>query len=196
MKKIWFIRHAESKSQIGETDDHIDPELSDRGKRQAQRLVKRLKALNADRVLISPLRRAWQTYELSGITSPRVEFDSRLIELNWGNSQVYREILPVVTPRIAESDRHDAWLMSDDERMKGLLNELLKVDIENILLFGHFGSFHHLLMLFLETSVSGFSPRATMDNTGISLLEVDEHRNRFLRYWNDRSHVLDLINGI
>jgi broad specificity phosphatase PhoE len=193
MKHIWLIRHAESKSQVGETDDHINPALSDLGRRQAQRLIKRLAGLNPDRTLISPLRRAWQTYELSGTITNQVEFDSRLIESNWGNLQVYREILPVITPDLAEPDRHDAWLMSDSERTKGLLKDILKWDVENILLFGHWGSFHHLLLSFFETNASNNPFRAIMDNASVSLLEVDDNQNRFLRYWNDHSHVLDLL---
>jgi probable phosphoglycerate mutase len=196
MKHIWLIRHAESKSQVGETDDHINPELSDRGRRQAQRLMKRLIGLNPDHTLISPLRRAWQTYELSGTKTIRVEFDSRLIESNWGNLQVYREIMPVVTPDIAEPDRYDAWLMSDSERTEGLLKDILQRDVENILLFGHWGSFHHLLLSFFGTNASNNPIQATMDNASISLLEVDDNQNRFLRYWNDRSHVLDLLMAV
>jgi broad specificity phosphatase PhoE len=194
MKHIWFIRHAESKSQVGETDDHINPELSDLGRRQAQRLVKRLGGLNSDRVLISPLRRARQTYELSGTKKVQAEFDSRLIELNWGNLQVYREILPVITPDIAEPDRYDAWLMCDSERTEWLLKDILKWDAQNILLFGHWGNFHNLLLSFFGTNASNNPVRAIMDNASISLLEVDENQNRFLRYWNDRSHVLDLLD--
>jgi broad specificity phosphatase PhoE len=196
MKHIWLIRHGESKSQFGETDDHINPELSDRGRRQAQRLVKRLAGFKPDRALISPLRRAWQTYELSGTKAIRVEFDSRLIESNWGHLQVYREIMPVITPEIAESDRHDAWFMSDSERTENLLKDILKWDVEKILLFGHWGSFHHFLLSFFGTSASNNHVRATMDNASISLLEVDDNQNRFLRYWNDHSHVLDLIESV
>ena len=194
MKHIWLVRHAESKSQVGETDEHINPELSYRGRQQAQRLMKRLAGLNPDCVLISPLRRAWQTYELSGTKTIRVEFDSRLIESNWGNLHVYREIIPVVTPDIAEPDRHDTWLMSDGERTEGLLKDILKRDVESILLFGHWGSFHHLLLSFFGINASNNPLRATMDNTSISLLEVDDNQNRFLRYWNDYSHVLDLLD--
>lgn len=194
MKHIWLIRHAESKSQVGETDEHIDPELSDRGRRQAQRLMKRLEGVNPDCALISPLRRAWQTYELSGIRTSRVEFDSHLIESNWGNLQVYGEVIPVATPDIAEPDRHDAWLMSDGERTEGLLKDILNRDVGSILLFGHWGSFHHLLLSFFGTDTSNNQSRATMDNASISLLEVDDNQNRFLRYWNDRSHVLDLLD--
>ena len=192
MKHIWLIRHAESKSQVGDTDEHINPELSDQGRQQAHQLTKRLIGLHPDCTLISPLRRAWQTYGISGTKSTQVEFDSRLIESNWGNLQVYKEIMPVDTPDIAEPDLHDAWLISDSARISRLLIDLLQRDVENILLFGHWGTFNHLLLSFLGINVTNNSLRATMDNASISLLEVDDNQNRYLRYWNDRSHILDL----
>ena len=34
---------------------------------------------------------------------------------------------------------------------------------------------------------------ASMDNTAISLFEIDDRGNRTIRYWNDRSHVMDLL---
>jgi hypothetical protein len=39
----------------------------------------------------------------------------------------------------------------------------------------------------------GFSVLAPMDNTAISLLEIDDQDRRVIRYWNDRAHVIDLI---
>ena len=100
--------------------------------------------------------------------------------------------MPVDTPDIAEPDLHDAWLISDSARISRLLKGLLQRDVENILLFGHWGTFNHLLLSFLGINVTNNSLRATMDNASISLLEVDDNQNRYLRYWNDRSHILDL----
>ncbi|NIN64000.1 MAG: hypothetical protein GTO63_04640, partial [Anaerolineae bacterium] len=54
-----------------------------------------------------------------------MEFDSRLIELDWGMSRLYEKILPVSTPDIASPDRHDAWLESDGDRTRRLLTEVL-----------------------------------------------------------------------
>jgi hypothetical protein len=32
-----------------------------------------------------------------------------------------------------------------------------------------------------------------MDNTAISLLELDDDQNHIIRYWNDRAHVADIL---
>ncbi len=71
MKKIWLVRHGQSLSQSTEDNDVVDPELSELGRQQARRLVKPLQNFELDLILISPLRRAWQTYQLSGIQNSR-----------------------------------------------------------------------------------------------------------------------------
>ena len=45
MKPIWLVRHGQSKSQTGEDNDTVNPELSSRGEQQAKRLVEPLKGI-------------------------------------------------------------------------------------------------------------------------------------------------------
>ena len=194
MKKIWLVRHAESTCQSGETDDSVNPELSDRGKQQAHRLSFYFTDTKFDLALISPLARAWQTFGLSGIQTRLGEFDSRLIESDWGNEEKYLASLPISTPKIAEPDRHEAWLLSDNDRITGLMEDLLERDVENILCIGHWGSLHHLLLSFIGATTLDDLFRATLDNASVSLLEIDEKSVRCLRYWNDREHVRDLLD--
>jgi broad specificity phosphatase PhoE len=196
MKRIYLIRHGQSRSQTGEDKDGVDPELSVLGMQQARRLSDPLNNIKIDRILISPLRRAQHTYQLSQANARRAEFDSRVIESNWGIPGYYKKILPVVTPDIAEPDRHDAWLKDVKERCEELLSELLSCAEENILLFGHWGLFSTFFLAFTQwTDISDRQVRlvASMDNAAISLFEVDDNSNRIIRYWNDRSHVMDLL---
>ena len=194
MKKIWLVRHAESTCQSGETDDSVNPELSDRGKQQARHLSFYFTDTKFDLALISPLARAWQTFDLSGIQTRLCEFDSRLIESDWGNEEKYRASLPISTPKIAEPDRHEAWLRSDNDRITGLMEDLLEWDVEKILCIGHWGSLHQLLLSFIGATTLEHYFRATLDNASVSLLEIDDQGLRCLRYWNDRSHVRDLLD--
>ncbi len=194
MKKIWLVRHAESTCQTGETDDSVNPELSDRGKQQARHLSLYLTNTIFDLALISPLARAWQTFALSGIQTKLGEIDSRLIESDWGNEGKYRASLPISTPEIAESDRHEAWLLNDNDRITGLMEDLLEWDVEKILCIGHWGSLHHLLLSFIGATTIEDYFRATLDNASVSLLEIDDKGVRCLRYWNDRSHLRDLLD--
>jgi hypothetical protein len=38
------------------------------------------------------------------------------------------------------------------------------------------------------------SVSAPMDNTAISLLELDDDQNHIIRCWNDRAHVADILH--
>jgi len=193
MKKIWLVRHGQSQSQSGEDNDVVDPELSVFGRRQAGRLVNPLQNLDLNLILISPLRRAWQTYQLSGVQSRRCEFDSRLIESDWGIANWYQDILPVSLPDLAEPDRHNAWLEPVERRTAELVADLLTTPHENILLFGHWGIFNHIFAEFVRIDLKKISVKAPMDNTAISLLEIDSDKNHIIRYWNDRAHVADIL---
>jgi len=119
-----------------------------------------------------------------------------VIESNWGNQDYYKKLLPVVTPDIAEPDRHNAWLRDVKERCEEVLSELLDCAEENILLFSHWGLFSAFFLVFTQwTDIYNKKGRlvASMDNAAISLFEVDDNGNRIIRYWNDRSHVMDLL---
>ena len=193
MKRIWLVRHGQSQSQSGESDDQLNPDLSDLGGRQAKRLIEPLKDLDLDLILLSTLQRAWKTYQFSEAKARRVEFDSRVIESDWGRQGFYAPILPVVNPEFAEPDRHDAWLKSADERAESLVEDLVERPEENILLFGHWGIFNRIFWAFVGMDTNNKLARINTDNTGISLLEIDEKGYRFIRYWNERTHVIDLL---
>jgi broad specificity phosphatase PhoE len=193
MKQIWLVRHAQSKSQTGEDKDGRNPELSDLGRQQAQRLIAPLRKLDLDCILISPLKRAWQTYQFSQVHAPCIVFDSRVAESNWGIPDYYLGILPLATPNIAQPDRHHAWLKPAEERAAELVTDLLSQEKERILLFGHWGIFVFIFRAFAGIESDEKALQATMDNAGISLLEIDHETRRYLRFWNDRAHVADLL---
>ncbi len=194
MKRIWLVRHGESKAQTGETEDGRDPELSKRGRKQARRLEEPLGAIPFETILVSPLTRARQTYELAGARAGHAEFDSRLAEANWGMPDYYAGILPVITPaELAAPDRHNAWRESAETRAENLVLELMARGEQDILLFGHWGIFTRVFLAFCGMPVDDWGFQAVMDNTAISLLESDAEGRRYIRYWNDRSHVADLL---
>jgi len=193
MKRIWLVRHGESRTQTREERGNLNPGLSEKGKRQSVRLVDVLKPIEVDCILVSPLKRAWQTFELARAEAARVEFDSRVIESDWGNWQMYKRLLPVETPPLALPDRQNAWLHGTEKRCTELMAELLRSEHDNFMLFGHWGVFSVLLGTFIGMYTQDRMIRAHMDNTGLSLLQVDEEGRRFIRFWNDSAHVKDLL---
>ena len=70
---------------------------------------------------------------------------------------------------------------------------MMKNQENNILMFVHWSIFNRIFWAFIGMDTINKLARITTDNTGISLLEVDEKGYRFIRYWNERSHVSDLL---
>ena len=194
MKRIWLIRHGQSRSQSGEDDDVVDPELSKLGEHQVRRLKAALQHDFFEIVLISPLRRAWQTFSMAQVHYGKAFFDSRIIESDWRIPDFYAGILPVITPAFGFPDQQNAWLIEVEERSKSLLADLSKRPEQSIALFGHWGIFNHLLQIFSGINTKDITIRAPMDNTAVSLLEIDNGQH-IIRYWNDRSHVIDLLDS-
>jgi broad specificity phosphatase PhoE len=94
------------------------------------------------------------------------------------------------TPNIANPDSYDAWLKNVEVRSSEFLENVLDRSESQFIVFGHWGIFNTIFHLFTGSHKTIMAP---MDNTGISLFEVDENQKRFIRFWNERSHVKDLL---
>jgi broad specificity phosphatase PhoE len=84
--RLLLIRHGESVANAeGRLQGHLDVLLSDRGRRQAERLAEKLAPLGVEALYTSPLRRAAETAEIigAGLGLP-VEERTPLMERNVG----------------------------------------------------------------------------------------------------------------
>ena len=76
---IYFVRHGQTEwNKIGRMQGHIDIELNDEGKKQAQLVKEKLKDVKFDKVFSSPLKRAKETAQI--IVNQEIIIDERLIE--------------------------------------------------------------------------------------------------------------------
>ncbi|MFA6290729.1 MAG: histidine phosphatase family protein [Victivallales bacterium] len=195
IKKIWLLRHAESKAQT-EEEYGFDTGLSERGLKQAQRLEKVFGSLTFDKIYLSPLKRARETFEHSGITGCNIEFDSRIVEELPGNA--YSSILPYpALPGYGSADSHNAWLTGARQRAICFLDELHAIKARHVLVLSHGGFFNHLLTAFLpQHGIELFEnfKHCQTSNAGISVLYVGPNiKYDSLLSWNDIRHVHDLI---
>lgn len=88
---IYLVRHGETEfNRERRLQGHVDSALTDLGRRQAEAVGQRLKALVAGqsgwRILASPLGRTRRTAEIlaARIGLAEIEIEPRLIELSWG----------------------------------------------------------------------------------------------------------------
>ena len=195
IKKIWLLRHAESKAQT-EEEYGFDTGLSERGEKQAERLKYVFNSLEFDKICLSPLKRARETFEHSGIRGVNIEFDSRIVEELPGDA--YSSILPYpVLPGYGAADNHNAWLINARQRAVCFLNELHTIKARHVLVLSHGGFFNHLLTAFLpEHEIKSFEnfKYCQMLNAGISVLYIGPSTKQdALLVWNDIRHLHDLI---
>ncbi len=83
---IVFVRHGETPpNREGLLLGRNDPELTDQGRAQAERLARTLADREIERVLTSPLRRARDTASpIAAACDAPVDVDERLIEIDYG----------------------------------------------------------------------------------------------------------------
>ena len=186
-KKIYLIRHGESQAQTGGARDDINPPLSELGERQARALRKRLAGVEVDRVLLSPLNRAWNTYLLSEFKIHRnnVFFEKRFTESDWGIDGFYQHLRCDNLPDIAHQDPTDNHLLPAMQRVSSLCEELVSSDVKRYMLFGHWA----IISDFFKAFFGCTQIHTRVENTSVTLLEIDENGNRVIQYVNDQRHL-------
>ncbi len=195
IKKIWLLRHAESKAQT-EEEYGFDTGLTEKGLKQAQRLRNVFSNITFDKIYLSPLKRARETFEHSGIKGCNIEFDSRIVEVLPGNA--YSSILPYsALPGYGTADSHNAWLTDARQRAICFLNEIHVMKARHVLVLSHGVFFNHLLTAFLpQHGIEMFEDfkYCQTSNASISVLYVGPNiKYDSLLCWNDVRHVHDLI---
>jgi alpha-ribazole phosphatase len=189
---LWLLRHGESKAQT-EEEFSFDSNLSDIGREQSRKAGELLKQVDFDRIYLSPLKRARQTFEETGIPKDKVFWDSRLVE--YLPDDGYKAMLPYEYPDYGSADEHNAWNEDFLERINGFLSDLRALNSENILVVGHAGVLSVLVTLFL----CGYDQRfgdpyfkyCSMANAAVSLLEFkgSYEANDKLIFWNYQEHL-------
>ncbi len=86
MLKLIVVRHAESQwNPIGRYQGLLDPELSERGIKQAEALAQELKGNGITKIYTSPLKRTYQTAKiLSDKLEVPIHREDRVIEIDHG----------------------------------------------------------------------------------------------------------------
>ncbi len=193
--RLWLVRHAESQAQTGEQLS-IDADLSELGRQQAARLKAPLANVEFDAVFVSPLKRARQTFELSGASCAKgsVRFDSRIVEAMQPGG--YLPILPYgPLPAYGSPDGFNAWESDLLRRTRSFFRDLeeLPETCGNILVVSHAMAINLIFSVFMDIDFGdpyGFR-NCRPGNASVSILEKGPGSSCFdtLRVWNLQSHL-------
>ncbi len=189
---VYLARHGETAwSLSGQHTGLTDLPLTASGERNAVNLGARLKDLAFERVLTSPLERAYRTCELSGC-GDRAQIDADLVEWNYGDYEGRRskEILA----------ERPAWKLFRDgcpggESPADVMARAHRVVARcrsaagNVIVFssGHFLRVLTACWLGLDTSAAGLWILGTASLSAVGY-EHDETEPA-IRFWNDMTHV-------
>jgi len=192
---LYLARHGETAwSLSGQYTGLTDLPLTDRGRRNAQRLGERLRKLTIEKVFSSPLQRAMQTCNLAGFGSV-VQVDPDLVEWDYGQYEGRRS---------AEVHaEHPDWDLFRDgcpggESPQQVATRADRVvrrvrDIQGTVLLFSSGHFMRVLAArWLGMSPSENSKYFMLTTASLSALGYENERSRpVIRLWNDDSHVGD-----
>ncbi len=134
--RIYLIRHAQSEGNTGEDLTTGDPDLTDVGRTQAERLGKRMKDARLDALYASPLRRTQATaFAIADATGLEVVPKADLREVTLGQPDFDIRKLPIAEQRKIErkvlaDGTWDAFPGSEGsaaarKRIRGVLDEII-----------------------------------------------------------------------
>jgi broad specificity phosphatase PhoE len=191
--EIWLVRHGETEwSLSGQHTGRTDIPLTEQGRAQAALLRPVLAAQSFDQVLCSPLTRARETCNQTGL-GERAVVEPDLREWDYG---IYEGR---TTREIRESDPNwSIWsspisegesIESIQARARSLIQRLLESKGQNgqsarIALFSH-AHFLRVLTACWMSDSAALGAHLSLDTASVSVLGFD-HDARALRQWNVR----------
>jgi alpha-ribazole phosphatase len=183
MGKLILVRHGESALNTENLFfGQLDPELTEKGRNQANKTKDFLKKIEYSDIYTSPLKRAYETANIINTKGYKLHKEDRLKELNFGilEGMTYDEILEKY-PEDAKK-WHNNWKTYNyrtGESVEDLQNravkfiESLDFSSKNIVVVCHFGVINCILSHYFSNGLDGywkFSP----NYAGVIIIEFTD----------------------
>ncbi|RMA96999.1 phosphoserine phosphatase PspA [Hydrogenothermus marinus] len=186
--RIIYVRHAESLwNPIGRYQGKLDPELSEKGHKQAERLAEALEKYNPTALYSSPLKRTYMTAEyISKKLNLPINVDEDIIEIDHGDwsgmlveevKEKYPEMFHdwLYHPETVKFPNGES-LLDVYERVKRFQERMLeKHDGETIIAVSHTVPIRASLVAGLNLDLKKFWSFGC-DNASYSILDFDKVR--------------------
>lgn len=141
--KIYLVRHGEVLHNALKQYNTIDEDLNEKGIKQAEELRDKIKNMEFDVIISSPLVRARHTVDIININNTKVIFDDRISERSCGdlsgkpfgaiNREEYWNYNTIIQYGTSEN------ILSFFKRVHSFLDELKEKNYNNVLIVAHSG---------------------------------------------------------
>ena len=172
--KIYLVRHGQCESNVIGRYNFTDEDINETGIKQAEDLRERIKDIDYDIVISSPLLRARHTAKIINAKEKEIIIDERLEERKHGS----------LAGRTFENiDREEYWYYYSDikygteeripdlcKRVKEFLDELKTKDYKSVLIVAHSGVSKAFYVYF-----NGIPEDGKLLNLGLKNTEVKEY---------------------
>lgn len=141
--KVYIVRHGETLLNELKQYNGEDEDLDEIGIKQAEVLKEKIKKIDFDIIITSPLLRAKHTADIINVNNNEVIIDDRIKERNPGN---------LVEKPLTITNRHEYWNYNSTikygtseninlffKRVYSFIDELKKADYDKVLIVAHSG---------------------------------------------------------
>lgn len=209
MKNIYFIRHAESTSNVGAYYSTPEDPLTEVGREQALFVAERFSKIPIDIILCSSMQRAKETgLIISGKIQKPLNMSDLLRErrrsTEISGQRKDNDTAATAVEVIYKNFHQDDFRFSNEENFTDLkerageaLSLLASLPEKNVLVITH-GFFLKILMAYMVfgEKLTGeecikIARTFSSTNTGLSLVDYEKEREESwkIRTWNDRVHL-------
>ena len=205
--KVYFVRHAESHSNVAKIHDKPELGLTETGMIQARTVARRFKKIPIDAIVSSHYKRAEQTaLIINKVIKKEIVYSQVLKEVVIPSEIVGKrmddEEVLAIRAQMREHKDDSEWHFSDEEnffdvrnRAMRALEHIKRLECESVLVVTH-GTFLRMLigvMMLGDRLVPDMhldiSHFLSTNNTGITVCEVSESGKWKLLTWNDHAHL-------
>lgn len=182
MGKLIIVRHGQTNMNAEKLFfGKLDPELNEVGRKQAFQTREKIKDIYYDNIYSSDLKRASETAEIINCLNKKIEFDSRLQEINFGifEGLKYEEIKNKYPEECKKSEIDwENYNFETGESPKEMQKRAVAF-VENLdlnkdnLIITHWGIICGILSWYLSGELKSYW-KFSIDNGGIIILEFND----------------------
>lgn len=199
--EIYLIRHGDCcKAGIDNYDPilkTVNPQLTDKGYKQAQKLAERCRNIRFDRIYSSDLTRALETANiLNNTVRSKVIIDSNFREIDMGD--VYLNFWTNYPDLFSEWSKHEKDISYPNgecgkmvwDRCERSIKTIIKNDFHRVAIVCHGGTIRSIICGILNIPQERrFYLGAPPENTSISIIKFNREEQKFyLHTFNDYTH--------